>query len=262
MALNGPPGVTLSLTEKQGFQALGQFLQGICVPSPITVVRALGSTAPGSNVRVPQPAVGDFIVMSSLRHTRLETNETTFSDNTCIASISGTVMTVTIVTRGGLAIGQLVIDFGYPNGVIQPNTTIVAQSSGTPGASGVYQVSIGQTLPSGILYAGTRADRVGTEWVVQLDVHGPNSRNNVTVIDTLFRSDYGVEFFNNTGLWIAPLHVDTAGQIPFENAEQEIELRWVMEAHLEVVPIVTTLQQFAQEIHVDTIEAGVNYTGP
>jgi hypothetical protein len=90
-------------------------------------------------------------------------------------------------------------------------------------------------------------------------VHGPNSLNNVNTIDALFRSEYGVDFFAATGFWIAPLWIDTAGQMPFENAESEVEYRWVMEAHLNVVPIVTTPQQFAQEVQVDTVEAGVVY---
>jgi hypothetical protein len=32
-----------------------------------------------------------------------------------------------------------------------------------------------------------------------------------------------------------------------------------MEAHLEIVPIVVTPQQFADEVIVDTVEAGVIY---
>lgn len=257
----GPPGVTISLTEAQGFQALGQFLQHFCTPYPITVVRGLGSTAPGSNVRVPEPISGDFIVMSSLRRSRLETNETTFTDNICIGSITSTTLTVSQVPRGSLSPGVLVIDYNYPNGNILPNTTIVRQLTGTTGGVGTYQISVSQTLASEMLYAGTRADQVGTEWTVQLDVHGPNSLQNVNVIDTVFRSERGNDFFEHTGFWIAPLHIDTAGQMPFENAESEVELRWVMEAHLEIIPIVTIPQQFAQEVHVDPIEAAVIYTG-
>jgi hypothetical protein len=257
---SGPPGITISLTEAQGFQALGQFLQAVCSPSPITVVRGLGSTAPGSNVRVPEPVAGDFVVMSSLRIARLETNEMTFSDNVCVGSISGTTLTVTVATRGALAPGNLLIDYNYPGGLILPNTTIVRQLTGAiTGGPGTYQVGVSQTLSSETLYAGTRSDQVGTEWTVQLDVHGPNSLNNVNVIETLFRSDYGVDFLAATGFWIAPLHIDTAGQMPFENAEGEVEYRWVMEAHLEIVPIVTTPQQFADHVQVETVEAGVIY---
>lgn len=263
----GPPGVTISLTEAQGFQALGQFLQAICAPYPITVVRALGSTAPGSNVRVPEPIAGDFVVMSSLRTARLETNETTFRDNISVGSIAGTTLAVTAISRGGLEPGQLLIDYNYPGGNIAANTTIVQQLTSTApggalGSTGTYQVSVAQNLASEMLYSGTRKDLVGTEWTVQLDVHGPNSYNNVNTINALFRSEYGVAFFAATGFWIAPLHADTAGQMPFENAESEIEYRWVMEAHLEIVPIVTTPQQFADVVDVETIEAAVIYTGP
>lgn len=262
--MSGPPGITLSLTEVQGFTALGQFLQAVCSPYPITVVRALGSTASGVNVRVPEPVAGDFVVMSSLRRERLETNETTFSDNICVGSISATTLTVTAVSRGALSSGVLLIDYNYPNGHILSNTTIVSQLTSTApggalGLAGTYQVSASQTLASETLYAGTRADQVGTEWTVQLDVHGPNSLNNVNTIDTLFRSEFGANFFANTGFWIAPLYADVAGQMPFENAESEIEYRWIIEAHLEIVPIVTSPQQFMQEVQIRNIEAVVDY---
>lgn len=260
--MSGPPGVTISLTEEQGFQAMGQFLVAYCAPYPITVVRGLGSTAPGSNVRVPEPINGDFVVMSSLRTARLETNETTFQDNICVGSIDGTILTVTAITRGTLAPGQLVIDLHYPNGVVLPNTAIVRQLSGaTPGGIGTYEVSVSQAVASETLYAGTRKDQVSTEWVVQIDVHGPNSMQNAMVVETLFRSEVGVDFFRDTGFWIAPLYIDAVGMTPFENAEQEVEFRWVAEAHLDIVPIVTTFQAFADEIKVRTIEAGVIYTG-
>jgi hypothetical protein len=84
---------------------------------------------------------------------------------------------------------------------------------------------------------------------------------NALTIDALFRSEYGVDFLASTGFWISPLHADTAGQMPFENAEGEVEYRWVMEAHLAVVPIVTTPQQFADEVRIRQVVAGVNYTG-
>lgn len=260
----GPPGVTISLTEAQGFQALGQFLKAICAPYPLTVVRAVGSTAPGSNVRVPEPLAGDFIIMSSLRTERLETNETTFSDNVSVGSISGTTLTVTTLTRGLLAPGQLLIDYDYPSGNIAANTTIVSQLTSTEpggalGGTGTYQVSAFQALASETLYSGTRADQVGTEWVVQIDCHGPNSLNNINTIDTLFRSEFGVDFFKSTGFWISPLHCVVAGQMPFENAEKEIEYRWVCELHLEIVPVVVTPQQFAQQIQINNIEAGAIY---
>lgn len=260
----GPPGVTISLTEAQGFTALRAFLLAICSPQNLEVVRAVGNTAPGSNVRVPEPIAGDFVVMSSLRTERLETNETTFSDNVSVGSIAGTTLTVTELARGVLAPGQLLIDYDYPSGNIAINTTILSQLTstepgGVPGGTGTYEVSVSQTLAGETLYSGTRSDLVGTEWVVQLDVHGPNSMNNANVIDALFRSEFGVDFFASTGFWIAPLHVDTAGQMPMENAEKEVEYRWVLEAHLEIVPIVTTPQQFAQEVQVRNVEASVIY---
>jgi hypothetical protein len=258
---DSPPGVTISFTEASGFQALGNFLQSICTPYPIAVVRAIGSTAPGQNVRVPEPLMGDFIIMSSLMMQRLETNETSYADNIVVGSISGNILTVTEITRGALAVGNLLIDTSYPTMNITSNTVILSQLSGTPGGIGTYQVSVSQTLSSEILYAGVRFDMAGTEWTVQLDVHGPNSMQNARTIDTLFRSEVCVDYFLNAGVAMAPLYSDEAKQIPFPNAEQEMEYRWVMELHMQINAIVTTPQQFADQVQVTTIEAAVNYTG-
>lgn len=254
---DGPPGVTISFVEAQGFTALGNFLQAYCAPAPITVVRAVGSTAPGQNVRVPEPQVGDFIVMSSLSEERLETNETIFSDNICTGSIADTTLTVAAVSRGALAPGQLLTDYGYPAGSIAANTTIVRQLTGPTGGVGTYQVSVTQTLASETLYAGTRADLVGTKWTAQLDVHGPNSANNVRTIDTLFRSEVATNFFQEQGYAVVPLYCGDAHQTPFENAEQEVEYRWVIDACLEIGAVITTPQMFADKIKVMTVEAAV-----
>ena len=248
-----PDAIVLNQIEANGFQALGQFIQAYSNPNPITVVRALGATAPGSNVRLPEPINGDFVVMSSIHQERLEWNETTFSDNICVGSITETILTVSALTRGILADGQLLMDIGYPNGHILPNTVILEQLSGTSGGVGTYKVSVSQSLSSENLYCGTRTDTVGNKWRAQIDIHGPNSANNSNVLDTLFRSDLGVDFFAATGFEIAPLNIESRGLQPFENAEGEIEWRWVLEAELEIVVTVTTPQQFADQIVIENV---------
>lgn len=256
--MSEPAGLTVSFTEAQGFAAVGSFLQAICAPAPLTVIRAIGATAPGQNSRVPEPIVGDFIVMSSLMQKRLETNETSFQDNVIVASISGTTLTVASVTRGVVPIGALLSDTASS---VSANTIIAVQLTGSPGASGTYQVSISQTVASETMYAGVRSDLAGTEWTIQLDVHGPNSMNNARVIDTLLRSEYATDFFAGLGVPVMPLYCDDAHQLPFENAEQQIEFRWVIDAHFEVGVTVGTPQQFADAVSVETIEAAVIYTG-
>ena len=79
------------------------------------------------------------------------------TNNTAIftASISGTTMTVTAVSSGTLAVGDIV----YGTGGVAPITKIVAQTSGTTGSTGDYTVSVSQTVLSGTVYtaSGTAA---------------------------------------------------------------------------------------------------------
>jgi hypothetical protein len=257
-----PPGVTLSFAEAQGFELLGEFLQTICAPSPITVVRAIGNTAPGVNTRVPEPIVGDFVILTQgPSQTRLEWNETSYADNVLTGSISGTTLTVSSVAKGAVPIGALLFDGNWPQVVI-PNTVVQQQLTGDPGGIGTYQVSVSQQLNTEALYAGQRSDVAAAEWVVQLDIHGPNSSNNVRAVATMFRSDYATDWFAAQGLQIAPLFCDDGRYLPFENAEQQMEFRWVMEAHFQVGAVVTTPQQFFTQAKVETVEAAAIYTGP
>ena len=60
------------------------------------------------------------------------------------ASVSGTTMTVSSITSGALAAGQLLQDMGSLVG----GTTIISQLTGSPGGTGTYQVSASQTVSS------------------------------------------------------------------------------------------------------------------
>lgn len=256
-----PPGIIASFTEAQGFEAIGNFLQQIASPYPLTIIRQLGNTAPGQNSRVPEPVNGDFIIMSSLMLPRLAWNITSFEDNLFSGYISGTTLTVTSVTNGSVPIGGLLLDGNYPSGV-NLNTTILSQLSGSAGQAGTYLLSgTVQSVSARTLYSGVRNDDAPSEWIVQLDVHGPNSMNNIKLIDTLFFSEYASDYFQGLGLPIAPLYCGDPRQAPWENAEQQIEFRWVMEAHFQVDMTVSTPQQFADQVQVKTVEAAVIYTG-
>lgn len=64
------------------------------------------------------------------------------------ASISGSTMTVTAISSGSLAVGQVITDTD-----VAQYTTITAQLTGTAGSTGTYTVSIGQTVASSELSA-------------------------------------------------------------------------------------------------------------
>ncbi len=98
-----------------------------------------------------------------------------------------------------------------------------------------------------------------TQFSMQLDVHGPNSGDNAQAITTMLRDDYAVQQFATSGLAITPLYADDPRQIPFINAEQQYENRWVIEAMLQVDPVITIPQQFADQLNVMLINVAATY---
>lgn len=238
----------LSFTESQALAALRTFLLDI-VADGTEVVR-------GQVNRVAEPRGADFIVMWPIRQERLETNETSYADNDVVGSIAGTILTVTAIGHGAISPGVLLVD---ESELIAVDTTIIEQLSGSVGGTGTYRITPSQTVGSGVIYAGERRDLVATQWTVQIDVHGPASGNNARVIETLFRSDYGVTALEESGLTIAPLYCESPRELPFENAEQQTEYRWVIEAVMQISPIVSSPQRFADELDITTIEVDTTY---
>lgn len=85
-----------------------------------------------------------------------------------------------------------------------------------------------------------------TRMDIQIDVHGPASNDIAQVISTLWRSLYGVD--NIPNFTFAPLYASEPRQIPFINGENQYEMRWVIEASLQITPNVSTPMQFADKL--------------
>lgn len=99
----------------------------------------IGSTIYASRFYTPVAALGAWAQIVEITIAYLETADASFT-----ASFSGTTMTVSAVSSGTLAAGQIVLGNGAATG-----TVIVSQSSGTPGGAGDYVVSVSQTDTSG-----------------------------------------------------------------------------------------------------------------
>lgn len=198
----------------------------------------------GQDNRVPEPKVLDFAVMWPLRRERLSTNIDDTGDVRFTASISGTLMSVTHIDFGVIAIGTWV--FGV--GVLFP-TRILFFGSGT-GGLGTYTLDQPQAVPSEIMSSGQITATQHTEVVLQIDVHGPTSTENAQVISTLFRDPYAVSWFAQNAANIMPLFADDPNQIPFFNAEDQTEYRWVVEAHLQANIALALPQQYADAVNV------------
>ncbi len=221
-------------------------------PATITMWTGIEVVAAQDN-RVPEPSVPDFVTMTPIMQSRLSTNVDTYQDVLFTAAISGNTMTVSAVNHGSIAPGQIV--FGV--GVASP-TKILAYATGT-GGTGTYTVSPAQTVASEQMSSGGELFLQPTKVTVQLDVHGPNSADNSQTISTLFRDNFGVEAFALSGFDVTPLYVGDPRQLPFENENQQIENRWVIDAVMQVNAIITAPQQFADELNISVVSVEATY---
>ncbi len=187
----------------------------------------------GQDNRVPEPEGADFVVMTPIGRQRLATNIDAYADNAFVGSITETTLTIAEVIAGVLAVGNIIAGANVTIG-----TVVTALGTGTGGV-GTYTVSPAQTAASGIISAGSQASTQKTKVTVQLDVHGPNSADNAETIATLFRDPLAVSVFLASGFDVTPLYTEEPRQIPFINAEQAYETRWVVDAVMQANQVST-----------------------
>jgi hypothetical protein len=178
---------TLSITETQIFISLRSALLtfGLAPADPSTSL----SIIRGQVNRVPEPAGPDFVVMWPISDDRLSMNVETMLDSNVTGSIAGNVLAVTAVGNGSLSIGAAL----WPFGASAPIATVLKQLTGLVGGVGTYQLTTTPNAASAILYCGTRAMEEDTEVTIQCDVHGPASHDNARLIETQWRSQWGVD---------------------------------------------------------------------
>ena len=239
--------MTISLTpsEFNVDKALRLFLATI-LPSNIKIIR-------GQTNRVPEPADTNFLVMTPIRRTPFELPVDQFVDAKFVGSIAGNLMTITGVDYGSLKVGSLVFGVGV-------TTSVSGQVSGSVGGTGVYSVSPSGTIGSEVLAAGVLDAIQSTEVVIQIDVHGPNGGDNAQRVLTMLRDQYAFDVFSRQGLGVFPLTAESRGQIPFINAEQAYEDRWIIEASLQVNASVSDIpQEFFDSIIIGFTPVDIKY---
>lgn len=176
---------TLSLTESQTLQALGQFLVAVLPTGTEVVV--------GQDNRVASPQSANYAVMTPILRTRLATNLTTYTD--------------------------------------------------------------------GFLTSGpqTRADTQATQVTIQVDTFGPLSGDHAQLIQTMFRSDWGVDQFATSGFDVTPLYTSEPRQMKFWDESSQVQQRWTTDMVCQCNPIVTVPQDFADQVAVGVISVDVSY---
>ena len=105
----------------------------------------------------------------------------------------------------------------------------------------------------------TRSDLAPTQVTVQLDVHGPNSADNAQIITTMFRSEWAVDQFVTSGFDISPLYTSDPRQLVFENAEQQIEVRYSIDVVMQANVITTVSQQFANALNIGLVDIDATF---
>jgi hypothetical protein len=229
--------VTPSILQAAILKTVGDFLQ--------TIVSAGTTVVVGQVNRVPQPQ-GDCVVMWPLRMPRLATNVDGDADASFTGSIADTLMTVESVEIGVVVPGRTLFGDGVTAGTI-----IGAQQSGPTGGPGTYLVAPSQTVAETAFAAGGMTVEQSTEFVMQVDVHGPSSGDNAQVISTLFRDGYAVDQLDGTG--VTPLFAEEPRQMPFITGADQYEDRWTVDLHMQVNPVVTVPQQYADALDVDIV---------
>jgi hypothetical protein len=129
---------------------------------------------------------------------------------------------------------------------------ILSQSSGPSGGPGVYATTPTADVSAQTMYCGTGAYLQETEVTIQADVHGPGSADNAARIATLWRDEFGFEALQGQNIAISPLYTTEPRQMPFDNGEQQVEERWIVELCMQANVTVTTTQQFADQFQVTT----------
>lgn len=243
--------MNVSVSEALIYRALGLFLQNVALPGT--------GVQQGQTNRIPEPGVENYVLMIPLRRERLETNVDQFADRAYVGSISAAVLAVTRVLAGSVTLG----DQPSANMALAAGTIVGAQISGIPGGIGSYNVAPAQNVAAGTIFqAGGGAYLQPTKVTMQLEVHGELSADNAQIISTMFRDEYAVDFFaglEGTGGLVVPLYADDPRQLPFNNDQQQVENRWVIEAQLQVNATVLAPQQFADNVDVGLINVDVEY---
>ena len=215
----------------------------------------------GQQNRTAEPIDGDFVVMTTLRFERIETNIDSYADAKFTGSIAGATMTITAVDpdfTGQIGLGSTIFGVGVAAG-----TVVTALGTGT-GGLGTYTVNNSQTISSETLSAGSQTIEQPAKVAVQLDFHSANltdAGDMAQTVSTLLRDAFGTEQFANQdpNYGVVPLYADDPKQMPFVNDSQQYEWRWVVEAMLQANQVVSVPQQFADSVEVDIISVDAEY---
>lgn len=112
----------------------------------------------------------------------------------------------------------------------------------------------------------TRTMKQSTQADIQLDLHGPRGADLAQIIATLWRDPFACEFFDawvdpgtNAPISLQPLFCDDGHQMPFIDENKQYEDRWTLSLSMQINPVVSTTQQYADTVAIGLIEVDATY---
>ncbi len=243
-----PLGITIAPTQSDIQAALRGFLLSV-LPADIEVIAAQDN-------RVPEPQIGNFVIMTPIRFERLDTNLDTFQDSTFSGTVDGDQLTVISFSHGKIEIGSLLTGEGVPDGTL-------VTAGPADGTLGIYTINSDISIPiEQTFHAGAKILQINARSTIQLDFHSEDysAAQNAQTTALMLRDLYATDYFAALAAprnRITPIHADQVAQRPFINDQQQYEWRWVAEAVLQVNQRIVVPQQFAQDIDVDLVVVDV-----
>lgn len=236
--------LSITPTQSQIYVALRAFLLSV-VPDGVEVIT-------GQTNRTPEPKSSTFIMMNITRTERLRTNVDVYQDSTFIGSIVGNILNASAFAPNSkpLSLGQPLWGSG-----LLPNTLITGTTQSV-GGLGPFQISPAQTF-NGSMAAGGGTFEIGSRFVIQCDVHAPDDSSSdvAQTIQTMIRDQFAVDIFRSFPWDIWPIDADDPRQVPFINAADQYETRFIVEVHLQVNQITQGVgQQFFAAAKLNLIE--------
>ncbi len=96
----------------------------------------------------------------------------------------------------------------------------------------------------------------GIELPMQIDCYGPTSGDWAATISTAIEDQFG---FDAIGPNVEPLYCNQARMMPLTDEELQYEERWSLDLHLQINPIVTITQQFADQLDMSVVNVTEKY---
>lgn len=107
--------------------------------------------------------------------------------------------------------------------------------------------------------ASTSQNERSTQATIQIDCYGVSAMDNANMLSMMLRSDYACQKFAASGLDMQPLYANDAHQMPFTTGEDQYQERWIFDSVIQINPVVSVPQDFADSLEVGLIDVDVVY---